>query len=547
MSSVDMILTGGRVFLGLAEGFAEALAISGDRVAAAGTVADIAALAGPDTRVVDLAGRLAIPGLNDAHMHMVPLGLGMLEVGLRADSGATSIGVILDRIAAAARQRPAGSWIIASGYDHNELAERRHPTLEELDAIAPEHPVYVKRTCHHIAIANSRALRAAGIDLDTPVPDGGLIERRDGVLTGLLAESALRLVAGVLPRPGRAELIAAIERAGNSMLAQGITSVMEAAAGMNGGMEEIAAFEEAASTGRLPLRVWTCLYGNADGTAEEAHAAGYRFGREVGLLRYGAMKIFADGSAGGLTAAMRNPYLVGEPGNFGVLCLPEQEMHQRLAHYHGQGYQLAIHAIGDAAIEQVLSGIERAGTKVLPVRGRRHRIEHCGFLDDGQLRRMVAAGIDPVPQPIFLYDFGDLYVRNVGAERTAASHPMWDWLRAGLHPAASTDAPVCATDPFKNIFAMVTRRSRAGTVLGEDQRLSMAEALHAYTACGAYTQFAEDQKGRLVAGQLADIAVLSHDLFAITPEELAGSVRCDMTVLGGRVVFDRMGQDDLRQ
>jgi predicted amidohydrolase YtcJ len=124
---------------------------------------------------------------------------------------------------------------------------------------------------------------------------------------------------------------------------------------------------------------------------------------------------------------------------------------------------------------------------------------------------------------------------------------MRDWLRAGLHPAASTDAPVCATDPFKNIFAMVTRRSRAGTVLGEDQRLSMAEALHAYTACGAYTQFAEDQKGRLVAGQLADIAVLSHDLFAITPEELAGSVRCDMTVLGGRVVFDRMGQDDLRQ
>jgi predicted amidohydrolase YtcJ len=542
MTQADLILTGGRIFLGLHDGFAEAMAISGGTVLATGTAAEITALAGPRTRIIALEGRLAVPGLNDAHMHLAPLGLAMGEVGLRADTGAGSIGVILDRIAAAARQHPPGSWIVASGYDHNELAEKRHPTVEELDAVAPDHPVYVKRTCSHIAIANSRALRLAGIDLDTPVPDGGLIERRNGALTGLLAEGAMRMVSRVMPPLDRAALIAAIGRAGRSMLAQGITSTMEAAAGMTGGMEEVAAFEEAASTGRLPLRVWACLYGNPDGIAEEAHAAGYRFGREVGLLRYGAMKVFADGSAGGLTAAMSQPYLVGDPGNLGVLCLPEREMHERLARYHALGYQLAIHAIGDAAIEQVLTGIERAGSAAQPVFGRRHRIEHCGFLSDDQLRRMAAAGIDPVPQPVFLYDFGDLYVRNVGMERTAASHPMRRWLDAGLHPAASTDAPVCATDPFKNLYAMVTRRSRAGTPLGPDQRLSMAEALHAYTACGAYTQFAEDHMGRLVPGQMADIAVMSHDLFALAPEDWVEAAACDLTLLGGQVVFDRHGQ-----
>ncbi len=542
MTKADIILTGGRIFLGLHEGFAGALAISGGTVMAAGSASDIAALRGPATQVIDLAGRLATPGLNDAHMHLLPLGRSMLEVGLRADSGATSIGVILERIAAAARTRPPGAWITGGGYDHNELAERRHPTAEELDRAAPNNPVWIRRTCGHIAIANSRALAAAHINHNTPVPDGGLIERRDNRLTGLLAERAMRLVSDVLPRPDRAALIAAIEAAGGAMLAQGFTSVMDAAVGMGVGMEEVAAYEEAASAGRLPLRVWACLYGDPGGIAEQAHAAGYRVGREVGLLRYGAMKVFADGSAGGLTAAMSEPYLVGDPDNRGVMCLSDQDMHGFLAHYHRQGYQLAIHAIGDAAIEQVLTGIERAAAPDAPILGRRHRIEHCGFLNANQMARMQAAGISPVPQPVFMYDFGDLYVRNLGEARASASHPMRQWLDGGLHPAASSDSPVCATDPFKNLFTMVTRRTKNGTLLGPAERLSMAEALHSYTACGAYTQFDEARKGRLAPGMAADIAVMSHDLFAVAPETVRDEARCDITLLAGRIAFDRHGQ-----
>lgn len=542
MTQADTVLFNGRIFCGLAEGCVEALAILDGKVLAAGTAAEMADLQGPGTRRVDLAGRLAIPGLNDAHMHLLPLGLGMSEVNLRPEEGVRSVKEILRRIRAAAKGKKPGEWVFGRGYDHNELVEGRHPAAEELDRVAPDNPVYIKRTCGHVGVVNSRAMQAAGIGHNTPSPDGGLIERRGNRLTGLMAESALRLIVEAMPRPSLGELKAAIEKAGHYMLAQGFTSVMDAGVGMNAGMAEIEAYEEVARAGTLPVRTWVCIYGNADGIGDEAHAAGYRFGREVGLLRYGAMKVFGDGSAGGLTAAMSEPYIVGDPQNRGIFIYSDEQMHDYLAHYHKLGYQLAIHAIGDAAIEQVLSGIEQADSPEHPIRGRRHRIEHCGFLNDGQLARMAAAGIDPVPQPAFIYEFGDLYVTNLGQERADASYPMRKWLDAGLHAAASSDAPVCATDPFKNLFTMVTRKTKRGTVIGGAETLSMAEAVHAYTALGAYTQFAEDRLGRLVPGQLADIAVLSHDIFSVPVEMVENELRCDLTLLGGEVVFDRLGQ-----
>lgn len=542
MEKPSLILTGGRVFCGLNEGFVEAIAIASGRVLATGSAQTIAELAGPDTRIVELAGRTAIPGLNDAHMHLLPLGLTMTEINLRPETGANSIGEILRRVAEKAKTAKPGEWINGRGYDHYEFAEKRHPTAEELDQVAPNNPVYLKRTCGHVAVINTQAMRAAGIGHNTPQPDGGMIERRDNKLTGLLAERTLRLIVDAAPKPSAERLRDAIDSAGRFMLSQGFTSVMDAAVGMTAGMAEIDAYEDMARDGSLPLRTWVCIYGNTDGIGDQAHAAGYRFGREVGMLRYGAMKVFGDGSAGGLTAAMSEPYLVGDPDNRGIFCYTDKEMHDYLAHYHNLGYQLAIHAIGDAAIEQVLSGIEKAGTAENPILGRRHRIEHCGFLSDGQIARMAASGIDPVPQPVFMYEFGDLYITNLGQARTDVAYPMRKWFDAGLHPAASSDAPVSTTDPFKNLFTMTTRMSNRHTVLGEGQKLSMEEAIHAYTYFGAYTQFAEERVGRLVPGQLADIAVLSHDVFTCAPGDLEKDTRCDLTILGGDIVFDRLGQ-----
>lgn len=536
MQHADTILTGGRIFLGLEEGEAEALAIAGSRVLASGSNEEIRTLAGPSTRVIDLAGRAATPGLIDAHLHLLTLGLGMGEINLRPETGTSSIDHILSAVRDAAARTPPGGWIKGRGYDHNELAERRHPTLAELDSVAPDHPVFLERTCGHLAVANSAAMRLAGITRKTPDPAGGFIERRDGELTGLLAERGMRFVVDILPKPSRDEMVAAIERAGRFMLSQGFTGVMDAAIGMNFGEAEVDAFEAAARTDRMPLDVWACLYGDPGGVLESAWERGLRFGTSNGRLRYGAAKLFTDGSAGSLTAAVSLPYLAGEPGNTGVLCFKTEELHGHIRRFHELGYQLAIHAIGDVAIEQVLSGIEAADSAAHPIAGRRHRIEHCGYLDAGQMARMAAAGIYPAPQPIFMYEFGDLYVTNLGSERATTAYPMRGFLDAGLMPSASSDAPVATTDPFKNLYTMVTRRSRGGTLLGEDQRLSLQEALHCYTACSAFSQFAEHEVGRLAPGMRANVTIFSHDIFSVPAEVLRDDVRCDMTLLDGDVV-----------
>jgi len=321
------------------------------------------------------------------------------------------------------------------------------------------------------------------------------------------------------------------------MNGQGFTAVMDANVGMAGGIMEVAAYRAAQATGRLPVRVWVCLAGNPEGIADAAWAQGVRPGDGDDMLRWGAMKVFADGSAGGLTAAMFEPY---RQGGTGVFCFPEAAMHGLLDRYHREGWQLAIHAIGDAAIEQVLSGMEAADSAAMPVAGRRHRIEHCGFLSPSQMARMAARGIEPVPQPVFMYEFGDLYVTNLGEARAAAAYPMRSWLEAGQNPAASSDAPVSSTDPFQNLFTMVTRQTNKGTVIGAQEAISLEQAMHCLTYCGAYTQFAEDRRGRIRPGMLADIAVLSRDIFADGPEALRDT-RADLTLLGGKAVFDREG------
>jgi predicted amidohydrolase YtcJ len=524
----------GRIYQGLHEGFAEALAIAGDRIVACGARDAVRAFAGPATRRVMLDGRVAIPAFNDAHQHLLPLGVSMSQVNLRPEKIRT-LDALLTAIRDQAARTPKGEWVQGRGYDHAELDIGRHPTADELTAAAPDHPVFIVRTCGHMGVANAAGLAVAEVGHNTPDPEGGVIERRAGGLTGLLQERAMRLVRDRVPEPSDAALVAAIERAGTHMNQLGFTAVMDANVGMIAGMREVDAYRTAHASGRLPVRTWICLAGNPEGIAEAAWQAGIRPMDGDAMLRFGAMKVFGDGSAGGLTAAMSVPY---QQGGTGVFCFPDATMHGLLARYHQQGWQLAIHAIGDAAIEQVLSGMEAADTAEQPAAGRRHRIEHCGFLSPGQRARMVARGIEPVPQPIFMYEFGDTYVANLGEARAAAAYPMASWLRDGQHPAASSDAPVSSTDPFQNIYTMVTRRTNKGTVLGADEAISVAEAVHCLTYCGAYTQFAEHERGRLLPGMLADVTVLSQDIFAADPTAILNT-KADLVLRGGWPVVDR--------
>jgi predicted amidohydrolase YtcJ len=533
----DLLLEG-RIFRGLAGGFAEAVAIQDGCILAVGTRAEVDGVVGPGTRRLALGDRVAIPAFNEAHMHLLPYGLGLTQVNLRAEE-VRSLDAALGRIRDAAAAAPKGAWVIGRGYDHTALDINRHPTVAELDAAAPDNPVFIVRTCGHMGVANSAALRLSGIGHNTPDPEGGVIERRGGGLTGLIQERAMQLVKQAMPEPDQAHMVDAIAAACSRLASLGFASATDMNVGMTAGMAEIAAYDAAKAAGQLPLRMWQVLAGNPEGIAQEAWAAGLRPDAGDDSLRWGAVKVFADGSAGGLTAAFFDPYLVAETR--GVFTFPDETIHALLRQYHEQGWQLDIHAIGDAAIEQVLSGMEAADTPAHPFTGRRHRIEHCGFLNRDQRRRMLARGILPVPQPVFMYEFGDTYVRNLGMPRSEHAYPMRTWLEEGHHPAASSDCPVSTVDPFINLFTMLTRQTNRGTVLGADEALSAEQAVHCQTWCGAYTQFAEDRRGTLEPGMQADIAVLSQDIFTVPPEAVLAT-RADLTLRDGAAIFDRHGE-----
>ena len=541
MASIDadIVLTGGTVWCGRAAGTAEAIALWQGRVLATGTSADMSDLIGPRTRVIELDGRLATPGLNDSHLHLISLGLTMDWVDAKPASAPT-LAALLEAIGARAKTTKPGQWILARGYDQTKLDVRRHPFREEIDRVAPDNPVMLVRACGHISICNSRALKLAGITETSPVPQGGVIEVQNGRLTGLLAETARAPVMRVIPEPNEAELIGGIERAGRYLLSFGITSCMDAAVGQKAGFAEIPAYFAAKRQGRLPVRTWLCLLGDPGrGIVEACHAAGLVSGTGDDWLMVGAVKIFLDGSAGGKTAWMTQPYL-GPEQTTGVAMLRDNELHDLVGRYHAQGYQLACHAIGDAAIGQLISAYETA-LAAHPDADRRHRVEHCGYSSASHHARMLSAGIYPCPQQVFVYDFGDAYVSVLGEQRGLRSYPIKTWMDLGLKPATGSDAPVCDPNPFPNVYAMLTRKTSKGTVMDARECLSIDEALQAYTEFGAFSQKQETRKGRLVPGQLADVAVFSRNLLTATADEILHETQCDMTIVDGAVVYERGG------
>lgn len=533
----DIVLRNGPIWCGRREGVVEALAIFQDKVLEAGRDSAIVPLIGPRTRVIDLDGRLATPGLNDSHLHLVSLGMTMQWVDSRPEAAPT-LDALLQGLSARAATLKPGEWILSRGYDQTKLDTGRHPRREELDRAAPNNPVMLVRTCGHIAIANSEALRRAGLDEASPTPQGGLIEKQDGRLTGLLAENALGPVQAAIPAPTEEDLIDGIERGGRYLLSLGITSCMDAAVGQKGGFGEIAAYHRAKRDGRLPVRTWLTLLGDEGRSiVPQCHEAGLVTGTGDDMLMIGAVKLFLDGSAGGRTAWMTSPYL-GDDRTTGVWMWEDDELEHMVLDAHRKGYQLACHAIGDAAIEQLITAYERA-LAAHPDPDRRHRIEHCGFSTAAQHARMVKAGIYPCPQQVFIHDFGDAYIKVLGPERALPSYPLRTWFDLGLKPATGSDAPVCDPSPFANVHAMLTRKTWKGTVMDERQRVSIEEALQAYTEHGAFSQKREAVKGRLVPGFLADVAVFSRNLLTADPAEILHDTHCDLTILGGRVVYER--------
>lgn len=534
----DLVLFNGRIWPGFGAPLTEAIAIAGNRILARGSSAQMRSLAGPGAHMVDLGGRFAMPGLNDAHLHVIPTGLRLADLDASPEAAPTQM-ALCDALRARAAQTPKGEWILAKGFDQTRYPDRRMPTLAELDAALPDHPLALTRACLHVMMVNSRALDLAGLSADTPDPEGGMIGRQDGALTGFIAENAIPLIHAAQPQPGPADLARAIRDAGQLLAGYGITSCMDAAIGLTAGMAEMRAFQQADRDRTLPMRVWGTLLGDpARSIVADCHAAGLVTGTGNDMFRIGGVKLFLDGSAGGRTAWMKQAY-AGQPENFGISILSDNQLFDLVGRYTAMGYTMVCHAIGDAAIDQLIRAYE-AVQPVDPDQRRRHRIEHCGYVDAETNQRMLDAGLLPAPQQAFIHNFGDTYIETLGPERGLRSYPIGTWMRAGLRPSTGSDAPVCDPNPFPNLHAMITRQTVNGTVMDATECLTAEEALRAYTEYGAFSQGAEAVKGRLDPGMLADIAVFDRDLLSAAPREILQDTACVMTVLDGQIVHDRL-------
>ena len=546
---VDRIFEGGTILtMDPARPRATAVAVLGGRIVAVGDGDELARHLTAE-RTVSLQGRAVVPGFHDAHNHMPAFGLGLADVALSSPP-VESVEDILRAVKARAAQEAAGSWIVGGGYDQNKLAERRHPTASELDAVAPDHLVWLRHTSGHMCVVGGRVLDAIGIDT-APVPEGGVVERdAAGRPTGLLLEQAQALVrALVYPYP-RATLVEAIGRASEQYLREGLTSVQEA--GVGGGLVarspvELSAWQEARTQGLLGVRATLMIAAEAlHDLASAPGDDGDGFGLDLGIrtgwgdewLRIGAVKVFSDGSLIGRTAAMCCDF-EGEPGNRGFFQMDAERLRRIITRAHRAGWQVGTHAIGDRAVATVLD-IYADALAAHPRVDHRHRIEHCGVCRPEDVRRLAALGVIPVPQGRFISEIGDGMLAALGPERSAWCYRQRSFLDAGLIVPGSSDRPVVRGAPLLGVHDMVNQRTSSGRPFNPAEALTAEEAIRCYTLHSAYGAFRERDLGSLEPGKLADFAVLSADPTAIDRDGI-GSIEVLATVVGGRVAHDVMG------
>jgi predicted amidohydrolase YtcJ len=529
-----LILSNGRILtMDPDHPFATALAIRDGQILSIGSDAQVRAAVPQTTQTIDLQGRTATPGLIDAHAH--PMGVGFARADLNiASPPCHAIEDIVRLVVERAAATTEGSWVVGRGYDQGRLTDRRHPTRWDLDPLSAGHPVLLLRACHHIGVANTYALRLAGIDRNSPDPPGGAIDRDEhGEPTGVVRESALGLVHEAKGEPGEEDIQRAIELGGRAFLEAGVTSVGEALIDRH---EQWRAYQRTWSGGTLPARTYLML--EIDFALEALRHLGLSTGFGDRRLRIGPAKLFVDGSIGGHTARMRHPYNLTS-NSLGLWMADPDVMKRRLIEAHEAGMQVTAHAIGDAAIDLVLDAYEEAH-RIHPRRGTRHRIEHCSIVDEETIERIARLGVVPIPGTSFLHDFRASYVANLGMDRIRYAYGMATLQRYGIRAAASSDAPIVSESPLIGIQTMMTRTDRMGEPVWPEEAIDLRGALAAYTANGAYASFEEGAKGMLRPGMLGDVTVFEANLDQISHCDI-GSVKIDYTIIDGQIAFARGG------
>lgn len=512
----------------------EALAAFGGRVLYVGDegAAKDAFPQGVSPEVIDLEGRTVLPGFVDSHLHLMNLGLGLANLQLAA---VTSIEELKVKLRQRAETTPPGEWILGRGWDQDFFVEKRYPTKKDLDEAAGQRAVYLTRACGHLAVVSSKALETAGITRDTPDPPGGIIDRdMYGEPTGVLRESAQGLVRGKVPERGRETVEAATGEAMKYLLARGITSI-HPNDGYEGVRSTMEVYRKAHGSG-VPLRIyWDMPYD----FLEELSETPLRTGDGDDYLRVGAVKIFADGSLGGRTAALDEPYS-DERDNSGILVTSEEDLTAQVYRAHALGMQVAVHAIGDRAVRVSLDAVNEAQSR-LPRRSLRHRLVHVQILSPFLITEMRRVGVVADVQPKFLTTDMRWAQERVGSQRMRSSYSWHTMLKAGIPLAGGSDCPVEPPDPLFGIYAAVTRKDMEGNPRGAyypNERITLEEAIRMFTLGGAYAAFQDDQKGTLQPGKLADFVVLSEDPFRMPAEDIK-DLSVLMTVVGGEVAYEK--------
>lgn len=521
--TATLVLTNGKIWTG--DGFAKSVVIEGNRIVA------VDAAAPPDAQVIDLHGRLAIPGFIDNHVHFVDGGFQLSRVNLR---DAATPEEFAARIAAHATKLGKGKWVTGGEWDEQLWNPYRLPTRQMIDAVTPDNPVFVSRLDGHMALANSVALKLAGITRETPDPPGGTIVRdANGEPTGLLKDAAMSAVFAAIPPSSLEERVAAA-RAGLREAARfGVTSFCDMSS--SDAYADFRAYQQLERDGNLTARVYLFT---PIAEYERLKNAGVarRFGGD--RLRIGGLKGFADGSLGSSTAAFEEPF-VGEPANRGLVMeeMSNGSMRKWVADADAHDLHVAIHAIGDRANASVLSIFESRPE----FRARRFRIEHAQHLDAELIKRFAADRVIASMQPYHAIDDGRWAEKKIGHERAKGTYAFRSLLDAGAMLTFGSDWTVAPLNPILGVYAAVTRRTLDGRNPNgwiPEQKITVAEALRCYTANNAWAMFAENEIGRIAPGMLADIAVLSDDLFTIAPEKIE-NVQVDMTIFDGKVIYER--------
>jgi hypothetical protein len=533
----DLVLVNGNIRTGEPGGRAEAIAIREGRVLAVGSNDDARAAAGSDAEVIDLGGATVIPGLIDPHNHLLSTGLVLGEIDL---FDVRSLGELQARVREAAASAKPGTWLLGRGWDESLLNEQRMPNRHDLDAVAPDNPVVLERVWNKLVV-NTAALQVLGIDETTPDPPedmnyaGSFDREENGYPTGIFRDRAKDLVRLAMPQPTEDELVEAIGRASRAYNALGLTAVVEP------GLlpHQLDAFQRAAAEGVLSVRTDLLMSGwgfvpAAQEPELEERIAGMRerWSERHPMARLAGVKLLPDGGIGDRTARVSEPY-VGEPDNYGVWAVPENELPERIRWVHDQGWPMDIHTCGDEAQRVSVKAFADA-QEANPKPELRHRVHHAYLPTPDTLKRMAKHRIPALISSPFIRSLGESYVISLGEERAERMMPYRTYLEAGVPLAGSSDTPVADHNPWVGMATTLTRRTVKGRVLGADQVLTPEEALVLYTTGAAFGMGREDELGRLAPGYVADLVVLDRDPFAgeVDPDELMATVPSRVMVDG---------------